>query len=92
MVDTPLPVWYNTTGEYLTSMIYKVTYKEIHTFKDYIQADSEQEALDIVNEERELRLTFDANMQDDIDYPDPVEIECYGDPIAMAEGEGSTQI
>ena len=69
-------------------MQYKVRYKEIYVFEELVDADSEQEAVDKVNEDRELRLTFDANMDEDIDLPDPIEILTWDDPKAFTTWEG----
>jgi len=70
-------------------MQYKVRYKEIYVFEELVDADSEREAINKVNEDRELRLTFDANMDEDIDLPDPIEILIHKDnPEAFPTWEG----
>ena len=56
-------------------MKYKVRYEELHTFEEYVEADSKEEAIAQVKEEKELRQSFDANLLDwDVEHPDPIEI------------------
>ena len=69
-------------------MEYTERYKEIYVFEETIDANSEREAINKVNEDRELRLTFDANMDEDIDLPDPIEILIHKDrPEAFPTGK-----
>lgn len=55
-------------------MKYKVRYEELHTFEEFVEADSKEEAIAKVKEEKELRLTFDLNMDWEVDYPNATEI------------------
>tara|TARA_R110002110_G_scaffold204602_1_gene416006 strand:- start:759 stop:992 length:234 start_codon:yes stop_codon:yes gene_type:complete len=58
-------------------MKYKVMYKEIHHFHEYVEAESEKEAIDKIKEEKEWRLSFEWNGLDEWEdtRPDPIKVE-----------------
>ena len=58
-------------------MKYKVRYEELHTFQEFVEADSQEEAIAKVKEEKELRLDFLANdlMEWEEAAPQPIEIQ-----------------
>ena len=41
-------------------MKYKVRYEELYTFEEFVEADSKEEAIAKVKEEKELRFDFEA--------------------------------
>ncbi|HIB83288.1 MAG TPA: hypothetical protein EYO59_01425 [Chromatiaceae bacterium] len=58
-------------------MNYKVKYKEIHHFWEYVEAESEEEAIAKVKEEKEMRLAFEVGeLMDWGDaQPEPIKVE-----------------
>ena len=56
-------------------MKYKVKYEEVHVFEEFVEAESEEEAITQVIDNREMLLTFDSDPDMLVDYPDPVEIK-----------------
>tara|TARA_R100001244_G_scaffold86630_2_gene66128 strand:+ start:58 stop:348 length:291 start_codon:yes stop_codon:yes gene_type:complete len=58
-------------------MKYKVVYKEVHHFNEYVEAESEQEAIDLIKDEKELRLSFEFGGLTDWEdaHPEPIKVE-----------------
>ena len=58
-------------------MKYKVKYKEVHHFWEYVEAESEKEAIEAIKEDKEWRLSFE--LEELMDYqdtrPEPIKIE-----------------
>ena len=61
----------------MTFMKYKVRYEEVHVFEEFVEAESEEQAISQVIDNRVMLLTFDSSFDPMLtpEYPDPVEIK-----------------
>ena len=58
-------------------MKYKVKYEQVHVFEELVEAESEEQAISQVIDNRVMHLTFDTNLDPMLtpEDPDPVEIK-----------------
>ena len=58
-------------------MKYKVKYEQVHVFEEFVEAESEEQAISQVIDDRVMHLTFDISYGTCLtpEYPDPVEIK-----------------